>query len=250
MGSVLFKQYCQRIKTSGNKIKTILNNVDLKISEGEQVAVVGSSGAGKTSLLKAMVFGSQPSSGEVVFNGLNPWSSSSTARHRLRRLISFVPQEPSFPVRQSVYNAVLAGCLPNMSLFSSIGSLIYPQSVDKVTEILRKFQLSEKIGSRVDQLSGGERQRISLARALISDASFWAIDEPLSGLDPKLANSVIKTLCDNANEKNITLICTLHQVEFALACFPRIVGIKKGEVVFDLPVGEVTSSLLDNTYER
>ena len=250
MGSVLLKNYCQRVVTLKGNTKTILNGIDLGFSQGEQVAIVGSSGAGKTSLLKALIFASEPSSGQVFFNELNPWLSSSVVRHKLRRLVSFVPQEPSFPLRQSVYNAVLAGCLPTTNLLTSLVSLIYPKNVDAVTEVLHKFQLSDKIANRVDQLSGGERQRVSLARALISDASFWTIDEPLSGLDPKLADTVIKTLRDHAKQKKITFVCTLHQVEFALRYFPRIVGIKEGNLAFDLPVEKVTSSLLEDTYER
>ena len=112
--------------------------------------------------------------------------------------------------------------------FNFFGLFNLSTNVDAVTEVLHKFQLSDKIANRVDQLSGGERQRVSLARALISDASFWTIDEPLSGLDPKLADTVIQTLCDHAKQKKITFVCTLHQVEFALRYFPRIVGIKKG----------------------
>ena len=250
MGSVLLQNYCQRVVAPKGKTKTILNGIDLGVSRGEQIAVVGSSGAGKTSLLKALIFGSKPSSGQVFFNEKNPWLSSSVVRHKLRRLVSFVPQEPSFPLRQSVYNAVLAGCLPTTNLLTSFVSLIYPRNVDAVTEVLHKFQLSDKIANRVDQLSGGERQRVSLARALISDASFWTIDEPLSGLDPKLADTVIQTLCDHAKRKKITFVCTLHQVEFALKYFPRIVGVRKGRLAFDLPVEKVTTSLLEDTYGR
>ena len=250
MGSVSLKNYCQRVVTPKDKSKTILNGIDFGVSEGEQVAIVGSSGAGKTSLLKALIFASKPSSGQIFFNELNPWLSSTVVRHKLRRLVSFVPQEPAFPLRQSVYNAILTGCLPTTNLITSLVSLIYPRNVDAVTEILHKFQLSDKIANRVDQLSGGERQRVSLARALISDASFWTIDEPLSGLDPKLADTVIQTLCDHAKQRKITFVCTLHQVEFALRYFPRIVGIKEGNLVFDLPVEKVTSSLLEDTYER
>ena len=250
MGSVLLKNYCQRVVIAKGKSKTILNGIDFGVSQGEQVAIVGSSGAGKTSLLKALVFASKPSSGQIIFNELNPWLSSSVVRHKLRRIVSFVPQEPAFPLRQSVYKAVLAGCLPTTNLLTSLVSLIYPRNVDSVTEVLNKFQLSDKIANRVDQLSGGERQRVSLARALISDASFWTIDEPLSGLDPKLADTVIQTLRDHAKHKKITFVCTLHQVEFALRYFPRIVGIKEGNLAFDLPVEKVTSSLLEDTYER
>ena len=74
--------------------------------------------------------------------------------------------------------------------------------------------------------------------------------KPLSGLDPKLADTVIQTLRDHAQQKNITFVCTLHQVEFALRYFPRIVGIKEGNLAFDLPVEKVTPSLLEDTYER
>ena len=250
MSSVLLKSYCQRVITPNKKVKTVLNSIDFRVSKGEQVAIVGSSGAGKTSLLKALIFALKPSSGQMIFNKINPWAVSKRARHKLRKFVSFVPQEPPFPLRQSVYHAILVGRLPTMNFFNSVQSMVQPLSINDVTEVLRKVQLSDKIGSRVDQLSGGERQRVSLARALISNASFWAIDEPLSGLDPNLAEIVMRTLCENAKMKRITFVCTLHHVEFALAYFPRIVGIKEGKIAFDLPVEEVTSSLLESTYKR
>ena len=89
--------------------------------------------------------------------------------------------------------------------FNFFGLFNLSKNVDAVTEVLHKFQLSDKIANRVDQLSGGERQRVSLAGPN-SDASFWTIDEPLSGLDPKLADTVIQTLCDHAKQKKITFV--------------------------------------------
>ena len=215
MGSVSLKNYCQRVVTPKGNTKTILNGIDLGVSQGEQVAIVGSSGAGKTSLLKALIFASEPSSGQVFFNELNPWLSSSVVRHRLRRLVSFVPQEPSFPLRQSVYKAVLAGCLPTTNLLTSLVSLIYPKNVDAVTEVLHKFQLSDKIANRVDQLSGGERQRVAVARSLINQPSVLLADEPTGALDRKNSEHLVNLLKQLNDEKSLTLVMVTHSAESA-----------------------------------
>jgi phosphonate transport system ATP-binding protein len=101
---------------------------------------------------------------------------------------------------------------------------------------------------RVDRVSGGERQRIGLARALLSPAALWLIDEPLSALDPTRARQAIAALVDEARVRGVSLVATLHQVDVALEHFARIVGLKAGHVVFDLPAVEVTRDMLAELY--
>ncbi len=109
--------------------------------------------------------------------------------------------------------------------------------------------LAEKVWDRVDRLSGGERQRVGLARALVSAASLWLIDEPLSSLDPSRAALAIETLTQCAREQGATLVTTLHQVDVATR-FARVIGLRDGELKFDLPSSEVTPQRLAELYDQ
>jgi phosphonate transport system ATP-binding protein len=102
----------------------------------------------------------------------------------------------------------------------------------------------------VDRLSGGERQRVGLARALLAPAGLWLVDEPLSALDPTRSRQAIGTLVQEAKARGVTLVATLHQVDVALAHFPRIVGLREGRLAFDLPAGEVTRDRLERLYAQ
>jgi phosphonate transport system ATP-binding protein len=91
---------------------------------------------------------------------------------------------------------------------------------------------------------------VGLARALLAPARLWLVDEPLSALDPTRARQALETLVDEARTRGITLVATLHQVEMALAHFPRVVGLRDGRVAFDLPAAEVTPERLAQLYAQ
>jgi phosphonate transport system ATP-binding protein len=155
---------------------------------------------------------------------------------------------PPLPPRQRVVTAVLAGRLPHQSLFASLKSLFYPSDIPAAESALGRFDIADKLFERVDRLSGGERQRVGLSRALVSEASLFLVDEPLSALDPTRSKQAIASLTTAANERGATLVCTLHQVDTALASFPRIIGLRDGLLAFDLPAREVTQEKLHALY--
>jgi phosphonate transport system ATP-binding protein len=146
--------------------------------------------------------------------------------------------------------AVLAGRLPTWSLATSLRSLIYPVDVPMARAALDAFDLGDKLLERVDRLSGGERQRVGLARALVASASSWLVDEPLSALDPALAERAVAVLVREARLRGNTLVATLHQVDAALAHFPRILGLRDGRLMFDLPAAQVSRGLLARLYAQ
>ena len=115
---------------------------------------------------------------------------------------------------------------------------------------LARFELADKLWERVDRLSGGERQRVALARALLSPARLWLIDEPLSALDPARARGALQVLVEAARARRITLVASLHHVELALQAFPRLVGLRDGQIQFDLPAVQVTPALLAALYAQ
>lgn len=227
-----------------------LRSLDLTIASGEQVAVIGPSGAGKTTLLQVIACALPPAEGRLRLDDREPWALSRAALQRQRGQLFLAPQVPPLPPRQRVVTSVLAARLPSMGLLSSLRSLFYPDDIPTAFDALDHFDLADKLFERVDRLSGGERQRVGLARALLAPARLWLIDEPLSALDPTRSRQAVAALQDGARERGVTLVATLHQVDVALAHFPRIVGLRDGQLAFDLPPAEVTQDRLARLYDQ
>jgi phosphonate transport system ATP-binding protein len=222
----------------------------LQVETGEQLAVIGPSGAGKTTLLQVLACALPPRAGRLRIDGTDPWALPRRELQRLRGRLFLAPQVPPLPPRQRVVTAVLAGALPAMGLAASLASLFYPRDIPAADAALQRFDLADKLFERVDRLSGGERQRVGLARALLAPAALWLVDEPLSALDPTRAAQALRTLVDEAAARRVTLVATLHQVDAALAHFPRIVGLRDGRLAFDLPAAQVTREHLAALYAQ
>lgn len=227
-----------------------LAGVHLQVGQGEQVAVIGPSGAGKTTLLHVLACALRPDSGTFVLDGRDPWALPSPALRRLRGELFLAPQVPPLPPRQRVVTAVLAGRLPRMGLLESLRNLFHPGDIPEADAALACFDVRDKLFARVDRLSGGERQRVGLARALVAQARLLLVDEPLSALDPARAAQAIDTLTRVARERGATLVATLHDVNIARAHFPRIVALREGGVVFDLPSAQVDDHRLRQLYAQ
>lgn len=227
-----------------------LKPLTLAVAAGEQVAVIGPSGAGKTTLLQAIACALRPAAGQLLLDGEDPWSLPVARLQHLRGRLFLAPQTPPLPPRQRTITSLLAARLPRQALWTSLRSLVYPVGIGEAHEALQRFDLAEKLWSRVDRLSGGERQRVGLARALVAPAGLWLIDEPLSALDPTRAAMAIDTLTGAARERGVTLLATLHQVDVAIARFPRIIGLRDGELAFDLPASQVTRDHLLRLYAQ
>lgn len=225
-----------------------LRGLSLSLSAGEQVAVIGPSGAGKTTLLQVAAAALKPAAGTLRLDGTDAWALRTAALQRLRGRLFLAPQTPPLPPRQRVVTAVLAGRLPAWSLATSLRSLFYPADTGAAHAALERFGLGEKLFSRVDRLSGGERQRVGLARALLSPATLWLVDEPLSALDPTRAVQAVTALKAMARERGATVMVTMHQVDMALAHFDRIVGLRDGRLAFDLPTAQVSREHLLQLY--
>jgi phosphonate transport system ATP-binding protein len=227
-----------------------LQGLTLEVAPGEQLAVIGPSGAGKTTLLQVLACAMQPAAGGLRLDGVDPWALPRRELQRLRGQLFLAPQVPPLPPRQRVVTSVLAGRLPAMSLVASLRSLFYPSDIPGAHAALERFDLADKLFERVDRLSGGERQRVGLARAFLAPARLWLVDEPLSALDPARSQQALAALVDEARARDVTLVATLHQVDKALAHFPRIVGLRDGRLAFDLPSVEVTRERLNVLYAQ
>jgi len=229
-------------------VASALRGVGLRVEAGEQLAVIGPSGAGKTTLLHVLACALKPRAGTLRLDAADPWRLRPRALRTMRGRIFLAPQAPPLPPRQRVVTALLAARLPTMGLAASLAQLVRASDPGAAYAALAQFDLGDKLFDRVDRLSGGERQRVGLARALLSPARLWLIDEPLSALDPTRARQALAALCDQARARGATLVATLHQVDMALAHFPRIVGLREGAIAFDLPANEVDAVRLEALY--
>lgn len=234
--------------THGNGF-VALSHIHLSATQGESIALIGPSGAGKTSLLNTIGTSHLPTAGRMqVLCHATSAQSSASALKVLRSRIGTVHQSAPIPMRQRVVTAVLAGKLGQWPLWKALASLAYPQDLPGARDALARVQLEDKLFARCDQLSGGQLQRVGIARVLYQQAELILADEPVSALDPALSQATVQLLVQEAAARNATLVASLHAVDLALGHFARIVGIRDGRVVFDLPAAQVTDTLLQALY--
>jgi phosphonate transport system ATP-binding protein len=225
-----------------------LAGVTLAVARGERVAVIGPSGAGKTTLLRVLGAALRPSSGRLAVAGADPWSLSRARLRALRSRIGFVHQAPPLPPRQRLVTAVLAGRLGTWSVWRGLASLAYPVDIAGARAALARLDLAERLFDRCDRLSGGQLQRVAVARVLYQRPDFVLADEPVSSLDPQLADHTVGELHREAHAREVTLVASLHAVDLALKWFPRIVGLREGAILFDAPPVRVSDAMLRDLY--
>lgn len=225
-----------------------LAGVSLDVARGERLAVIGPSGAGKTSLLRLLGMALRPSSGSLAIADVDPWALPARALQRLRSRIGMIHQAAPLPPRQRLVTAVLAGRLGAWGLWRGLASLAYPADIAGARASLARLELAERLFDRCDRLSGGQLQRVGVARVLYQKPDLILADEPVSALDPQLAEQTVGELQRDAQSRGITLVASLHAVDLALKWFPRVVGLRDGGVVFDCPPVRVTDAMLHDLY--
>ncbi|MDM0014493.1 ATP-binding cassette domain-containing protein [Variovorax sp. J22P168] len=225
-----------------------LQGVSLAAGRGHRIAVIGPSGAGKTTLLRVLGAALRPGEGELQLLGESPWSSSAAALRRLRTRIGTVHQSPPIAPRLRVVTAVLAGRLGQWSTLRSLASLLRPADLQGAHAALARLSLEDRLFDRCDRLSGGQLQRVGVARVLYQRPDLLLADEPVSSLDPTLADATLRELVAQSDSTGATLVASLHAVDLALRWFPRIVGMRDGRVMFDLPATAVDAPLLAALY--
>ena len=225
-----------------------LREVTLNASVGERFAIIGPSGAGKTTLLRILASALRPTEGRIETLGASPWQMSARELRYHRSRIGMVYQAPPIPPRLRVITAVLAGRLGVWGASRAMRSLLYPSDIVGAREVLARLDLADRLFDRCDRLSGGQLQRVGIARVLYQRPDLLLADEPVSALDPTLADAAVGQLIEQSETTGATLVASLHAVDLALKWFPRIVGMRAGAVLFDVASSDVTREMLHELY--
>ncbi len=225
-----------------------VDEIDLRVQRGERAALIGPSGAGKTTLFRMLNCTLRPTAGKLWINGDEVVTLHGKRLREVRRKIGTIYQQHNLVPRLKVAHNVLAGNLGQWSTVRSLISLVRPVDLEMAYRALRQVGIEEKIFTRTDELSGGQQQRVAIARVLIQDPEVILADEPVSSVDPSLATVIVKLLLEISERTRKTLLMNLHSVGLALAYFPRVIGIKNGKALFDLSPDKVSDSLLEELY--
>lgn len=215
--------------------KCVLRNVSFCADKGDFVVVLGPSGSGKSTLFRCITRLTEPTGGKIHYAQRNVSGLRSRGLREFRREVGFVFQQFNLVKRSNAINNVLAGALADTPFWRVALGRFRIADRQRALACLDQVGMLEFAYRRVDALSGGQQQRVAIARALMQDPKMILADEPVASLDPSSAAEVLEVLKRAAMDRGITVVCTLHQVEYARRFADRIVGLSRGEIVVDKP---------------
>ena len=225
-----------------------LRRVDLKIAQGEFVAIVGLSGAGKSTLIRTVNRMTDVTAGRVRVDGVDVMSLRGKELRRFRRRVGMIFQSFNLVPRATALRNVLTSMVPDMHFLAVLFGFFTKAQKLAALEALDRVGILDKAYTRCDQLSGGQQQRVALARTLSQNPKIILADEPVAALDPVTARQVMGDFRLINQETQITILLNIHHVDLALEYADRVVGIRSGDLVFDGPAREVTQEILDEIY--
>jgi len=225
---------------------TVLDDVSLTVQRGEFVALLGPSGAGKTTLIRCMTGMLKPDAGHIRVCGVD----MANLHGRERRRVAVVFQQFNLVRRLSALDNVLAGRLGYVAPWR--GWVRQFDRADRLLalECLDRVGLLRHAAQRADTLSGGQQQRVALARALAQRAEVIVADEPVASLDPAISAGILDLLRGICEEDGVTVVCSLHQLHLAQSYARRLIGLADGRVQFDCRAEDVNESATRTLYQR
>lgn len=237
-------------KTYG-KMRAI-SGVSLTVERGEMVALIGPSGSGKSTLLRAAsgLIVTDAGSGPIRIFGEKVQENGqlSSRVRKARSQVGFIFQQFNLVKRISLYANVLLGALGRMPGWKGALGRFSVDDRRKAMESLERVGVLEHAGKRASNLSGGQQQRGAIARAMVQGAQAILADEPIASLDPVSARNVMQLLAELNREDGITVVVTLHQVDYALKYCDRAVALKDGQIIYDGPTSGLSRPRLIEIY--
>lgn len=225
-----------------------LKDVNLKIQQGEFVAIIGLSGAGKSTLIRTINRMINHTHGTLLVDGTDVSTLRGASLRKFRRKIGMIFQSFNLVLRSSVIKNVLSSQVPDMNPFLSFLGIYNKKQKLQALSALDSVGILDKAYTRCDQLSGGQQQRVALARTLNQNPNIILADEPVAALDPVTAHQVMDDFKRINKDLNISILLNIHHVDLALEYADRVVGIRKGEIVYDGPASNVDQKVLDSIY--
>jgi len=226
-----------------------LKPTSVTLHEGDFTVLLGTSGAGKSTILRTINMLNNPTCGEVSIQGFGTLENNSRSLRRVRREVAMVFQQHQLIPRYTALQNTLVGSLGR---YSSMRTL-WPMSIEEkrhALDCLDRVGLLHKANERVDNLSGGQQQRVGIARALAQKPKIILADEPVASLDPVTSEKVLSILHRVCREGDLTAVVSLHQLELAQKFADRVVGLKEGAIAFDGCVDELSESHLTMIYNE
>ncbi|RPH24213.1 phosphonate ABC transporter ATP-binding protein [Buttiauxella warmboldiae] len=230
-----------------------LNAVDLEVNEGEMVALLGPSGSGKSTLLRhlsGLITSDKSADCHVALLGRTVQRAGRLASdiRKSRAHTGYIFQQFNLVNRLTVLENVLIGALGTTPFWRTCFNWFSREQKQRALQALTRVGMAQFAWQRVSTLSGGQQQRVAIARALMQQAKVILADEPIASLDPESARIVMETLHDINRLDGITVVVTLHQVDYALRYCERIVALRQGHVFYDGSRSAFDSERLGNLY--
>lgn len=227
---------------------TALKDINLKIEQGEFVAIIGLSGAGKSTILRCINRMHDVTKGTLTVDGVDVNTLKGKELRAHRRKVGMIFQSFNLVSRSTAIKNVLTAEVPDMNFFRVLFGMFTKEQKMHALENLDKVGILDKAYTRCDQLSGGQQQRVALARTLNSNPRIILADEPVASLDPIMARSVMEDFVRINKNYNITILLNIHHIDLALKYCDRVLGVRAGEIVFDGPASEITQEQIDFVY--
>ena len=227
---------------------TALKDINLQIEQGEFVAVIGLSGAVKSTILRCINRMHDVTSGTLTVDGVDVNTLKGKELRKFRRKVGMIFQSFNLVSRSTAIKNVLTAEVPEMNFFRVLFGIFNKEQKLHALESLDKVGILSKAYTRCDQLSGGQQQRVALARTLNQNPQIILADEPVASLDPIMARQVMKDFVRINKDYNITILLNIHHVDLALQYCDRVIGVREGQIVFDGPAGTITQEQIDEVY--
>lgn len=221
------------LEKSYNSTTKVLKDINFTVETGEFVSIIGPSGAGKSTLLRCINRMVEINKGKIYFEGVDVVSLKKKELRKLRTNIGMIFQHYNLVPRLTVIENVLHGRFGYKTTMQGIFGRYTEEEKEQAFFLLEKLGIADHAYKRCDQLSGGQQQRVGICRALIQNPKLILCDEPIASLDPKSSKIIMDHLKSVTAEMGITCLVNLHQVEVAKSYSDRIIGLNKGEILYD-----------------